>query len=192
MGSVVDCFFLEPHPEAIESFRRFVFSTKAQCSSGHGYHNAEITIGQGPWTEKFNGRGADDFDHGDPRWPATCACGYVFQAEDEWQHNFSQLWVRKDTGQTMQLDEAPAGAMWYAPWLEGIPDFQNTPDGRVLIVRTPGGEWNIDSKSTNGGGWTRSGTPPKVTANPSILTGKKADGNWIYHGWLRDGQLVEC
>jgi len=27
-----------------------------------------------------------------PRWPAACACGYVFQDGDEWQDNRSRLY----------------------------------------------------------------------------------------------------
>jgi len=194
MGTVIDCFYMEPSDEARESLRRFVFSEKAQCSSGHGYHNVEVTIGQVPWTDpNSNGRGDDDFDHTDPRWPSTCPCGYVFQPEDQWQHNVTRLYVRADTGQKMLVSEAPVGAMWDANWLKRLDEFKNrSPDGMVLIVKTPGGEWNIDSKSSNGNGWTRTGTPPKITANPSILAGKKSDGSWIYHGWLRNGQLVEC
>lgn len=196
MGSVIDCFFLEPAPEVEQSLRRFTFSSKVPCSTGGGrlYHNGEAILGTAPWTEDLHGRGDDSFDHADPRWPTTCeSCGYVFQPKDEWQFNQTRLWVRKDTGAKWTLMSAPPGAMWYADWLGGVEEYRSrTPDGGVLVVNTPGGHWNIDAKSTNGSGWTRTGTPPKVTANPSILCGKKPDGQWVYHGWLRDGQLIEC
>lgn len=191
MGSVIQCFFLEPSDTVEESLRRFVFFKGEEpitCVGGKGYHDAETVIGTKPWTPDVCN--ADDFDHADPRWPKSCACGYVFQPEDAWQHNMTRLYVRKDTGALMTLSASPPGAMWYADW---YPDEEKrAPDGRVLIVKTPGGDWNVDAKSSNGPGWTRTGTPPNVTANPSILCGKRADGSWTYHGWLTNGKLIEC
>lgn len=191
MGSVIQCFFLEPSDAVEESLRRFVFyrgENPITCVGGKGYHDAEVVIGTQPWTP--DAVSADDFDHKDPRWPQVCACGYRFMPDDAWQHNMTRLYVRKDTGERMTLSAASPGAMWYADW---FPDeLKRAPDGRVLILKTPGGDWNVDAKSTNGDGWTRTGTPPNVTANPSILIGKRADGSWHYHGWLRDGKLVEC
>lgn len=194
MGSVIPCFFLEPAPEVEESLRRFSFSSsdRTPCN-GSTYHNAEVTLGTLPWDLEHHGRGADDFDHDDPRWPKVCdRCGYVFQPKDEWQHNLTRLWIRKDTGEKWTLSSAPPGAMWYADWLGEVAEYKSrTPDGGILILKTPGGDWNIDAKSSNGDGWTRSGTPPKITANPSILI-PASGGDRAYHGWLRDGQLIEC
>lgn len=193
MGPTIECFLLEPSNEAQESLRRFVFSKPGEAPCSHGYHNAEVNLGQVAWNDSHHGYGADNFDHADPRWPTSCPCGYVFQTGDEWQHNVTRLWVRKDTGQKWLLSEAPPGAMWFADWMGRIKEYKDkSPDGHILVVMTPGGEWNIDAKSTNGDGWTRTGVAPKVTANPSILCGRKPDGSWAYHGWLRNGKLVEC
>ena len=197
MGRVIDCFFLEPVNEVEESLRRFVFSTaegKPLCTrQPNTYHNAEVVLGTLPWNRPEGGSGGDNFDHEDPRWPKACECGYVFQPDDHWQHNLTRLYVRRDTGAKMTISDAPPGAMWYANWLGNIEEYrERSPDGGILILKTPGGDWNIDSKSSNGPGWTRTGTPPKVTANPSIGIGRKPDGSWDYHGWLRDGQLIEC
>lgn len=64
--------------------------------------------------------------------------------------------------------------------------------GRCLVVQTPAGEWVVDSPSANEKKpWQRTGEPPFVTASPSILF-DGAHGGRAYHGWLRDGQLVEC
>lgn len=191
MGSVITCFFLEPHNEVEQSLRRFVFSKDAVCVGHKGYHDASVTIGVLPWSDPdSHGSGDDDFDHADPRWPKTCECGYVFQPDDHWQHNLTLLYIRKDTGEKTTLSGAAPGAMWYADW---FPDEEKrAPDGRVLIVKTPAGDWNVDSKANNGPGWTRTGTPPKVTATPSIGMGRRPDGQYAYHGWLRDGTLVEC
>lgn len=188
---VIDCFFLEPTDFVEQSLRRFVFSDKATCVGRLGYHDAKVVLGVLPWDDtESNGRGDDSFDHEDPRWPKTCSCGYEFKSDDQWQHNRIRLFVRKDTGEKMTLHAAPSGAMWYADW---YPDeLKRAPDGRVLVVKTPAGDWNVDSKSSNGPGWTRTGTPPKVTATPSIGIGTNPDGSWKYHGWLRDGKLVDA
>lgn len=87
MGSVIQCFFLEPSDTVEESLRRYVFFKEGQapivCIGGKGYHDAEVTLGVIPWNDpETDGRGADDFDHADPRWPKSCVCGYVFQPED--------------------------------------------------------------------------------------------------------------
>ena len=61
------------------------------------------------------------------------------------------------------------------------------PDGKSLVVTLPSLEtWYIDGPSANGAGWTRTGSVEEGTLNvtPSILTPK-------YHGFLRDGYLVE-
>lgn len=94
-----------------------------------------------------------------------------------------------------EIKAAPPGAMWDADWYEGskLKDgrpYNRNPDGVTLCVRTPGGDWIVDGPSfscrVEVGSWSRSGTLPNVTATPSIhIPGK-------YHGWLRDGQLVEC
>jgi hypothetical protein len=40
--------------------------------------------------------------------------------------------------------------------------------------------WCIDARSSNGSGWTVTGTPPKITCIPSILVKG-------YHGFLQEG-----
>lgn len=60
-----------------------------------------------------------------------------------------------------------------------------------LFVVTPAGPWCVDAQSTDGHGnytghgWTVTGTPPNLTASPSInMVG-------IYHGWLKNGVLTD-
>ena len=108
---------------------------------------------------------------------------YLFQPGDAWQHNLKRLFT-SDSGLLTTLENSPVGAMWYAD--DWYPDPWIGPDGKCLVVRTPGGDWIVDGPSSTGGFWTRTGTVPKVTANPSIhFPGQ-------YHGWLRDGFLTEC
>lgn len=193
MGSVIECFFLEPDVVAQESLRRYVSSAAPPARPcPNGYHNAETLLGTVALpSSESNGSGADDFDHDDPRWPSRCSCGYEFGPSDEWQHNITRLYVRRDTGEQHLLSEAPPGAMWFADWW---PHVETSPDGRMLVVMTPGGAWNVDSPSRDGSGWTRTGTPPAVTARPSILcTSERAGaGRVTYHGFLTDGRLEEC
>jgi hypothetical protein len=187
-GGVIQCFLLEPSDQAQESLRRFVWSGEGQkCPLPHGYHNASAVRGHiaFPLDPKSNGYGMDAKDHSDPLWPTHCGCGYAFADTDQWQYNVDRLWRRVDTGELFTLDDAPPGAMWFAPWYE---DTFKGPDGRSLVVKTPAGDWLVDSISSGGGRWTRTGEAPRVTASPSILF----HGTPGYHGWLRDGQLVEC
>jgi hypothetical protein len=101
------------------------------------------------------------------------------------------LYRRADTGERMTWWDAPIGAMAYVAGLGA------GPDGRTLMVKCPATPaerpdesttWVIDRPSSSGaqGGWTRTGIPPKITANPSIFI--NPPGGW--HGWLRDGELV--
>lgn len=75
-------------------------------------------------------------------------------------------------------------ADWYARMGRTCERLKANGNGPHLIVVTPDGEWDIDSIASNGPGWDRSGDPPNITANPSIICG-------TYHGWLRDGKLIE-
>lgn len=165
------------------SLRRFTFEG---CTKSWG-HDAKVILGQVPYSlaNELDGEAQIAVDHGDPRWPPRCvACGYAFVEGDEWYVNKTRLYRRPETGELMPLNRAPAGAMWLASWLREMGDFRS-PDGNVLVLRTPGGDWVVDGPASGGGYWTRSGTPPKVTATPSIVCGS-------YHGWLRDGYLEEC
>jgi hypothetical protein len=187
VSNTIQCFLLVPSDLAREYLRRFA---AAECPGKHGYHDMSVEIAQVPYVAgTVDG---DNFDHSDPRWPQRCECGYVPSDDDSWRHGFDQIYSRQDTGELFVLAEAPVGAMWYADWY--LPHMQG-PDGRCLVVKTPGGEWSPDSKSANSGTpWVRTGTPPRVTATPSIGQGpgRGPGGGYVYHGWLRDGQLVEC
>ena len=192
MGSKIQCFFLESTNRAEIGLRRFTFSAKGSCLGPMSYHNAQTTIGQCDFKPPSGepdliGYGGKT-DHGDPRWPTACPCGHKFGDDDQWQTRVNRLYRRSDGGGETTIDGAPPGAMWYADWW---PD--KGPDGHCLAVKTPAGIWMIDGpSSTDGKGWARTGTPPKITANPSIGVGKMDRKGWAYHGWLRDGFLVEC
>lgn len=189
MGTVIDCFWLTPTNEFEESLRRYSFRPDGpdDCKSGTmSYHNVEIVIGKRTGTSTELGCGADDFDHADSRWPSACLCGYVFKPEDHWQHNSTRLYTRSDTGELTTTEKAPPGAIYHAFWLDDMePYCKRAPDGKPLMVVTPEGPWSVDGPASNSPGWTRTGTPPKLTVVSSILIGK-------YHAHLVDGRLVEC
>lgn len=184
MGNRIACFWLEPTGLYRLGLRRFARATGAH------YHDAEVEIGD---AEEVDPVTDDDHPHDDPRWPARCACGYLFAATDPWQRTHERLFRRADTGELLTLGEgpssAPAGAMWNAPWY--APAYVGS-DGRSIVVRTPDGDWLVDAPpSANGARWVREGEPPRLTVRPSILFYKR-DGSPGYHAFLTDGVLEEC
>lgn len=114
------------------------------------------------------------------------------------------LWRRVDTGEEKVLRDFGPGVMWYADWLN---DFHVGPDGRCLVVRTPGGDWVIDSRASNctlpedkgHQCWIRHGPAPEITVDKNGKTcGAGAgsigvgEGAKYYHGFLRNGWLEQC
>jgi hypothetical protein len=185
--ATIECFLLRPATFAQETLRRFVFSSSNSDCPKHGYHTCSVVIGTAAFPlSDLEGMPGQGIEHGDPRWPTTCACGYQFKPEDEWQHNLTRLYWRSDhLAMRCTLQDAPPGALYYADWY----DWKG-PDGRCLVVVTPAGPWIVDGPSMNNDGsrgspWTRTGEVPKVTASPSIhFPGK-------YHAWLKDGYLID-
>lgn len=195
MGSRIQCFLIEPTNRTDRKLRRFRGSGDGEkCPGRYGYHNGHTSYGEGKCHEEAMAdgykvwrwdEGEDEPPHDDPRWPTKCDdCDYVFRPEDNWQVFREVIYVRKDTGAFMTLRDCPPGAMWDADYYP-----EKGPDGLALCVSLPpeGGldYWFIDGPAKGGGKWTRTGTPPNITASPSILTPR-------YHGFLRGGWLEEC
>jgi len=198
-------FWADPTGRSWRWLRRFTFSDRSDpaCVDRYG-HSAKVRI------EDVDGEVAsgDSWPHDDPRWPTSCErCGYVFQRADEWQlfawHEYA------GGGQTFTLayGEAPVGAMYDAAWL---PDNYRGPDGIALAVMCPQKatskalDWLVDSRASNctmpddivHQCWVRHGDPrtEPVTVDKNGLTcaaggGSIMIGDW--HGFLRDGMLVE-
>lgn len=193
MSKSIQCFWLEPTDQVKRFLRRYRGSDQGEpCPLPQGYHNAMVELDRATAEVTDNGgiNASGTWPKEDPRWPKQCACGYAFVDEDQWQLFINLIYRRQDTGEETTLRDAPPGAMWDATW------FRKQwvgPDGIHLVVKTPGGEWYVDGPSHNSRGeghrpqgWARTGALPNVTATPSILIPGK------YHGWLRDGYLVEC
>lgn len=177
----IPCFWLEPSERIQRDLRRY--AGDSVCLYGHGYHNAEAPLDEilSPATDIIQ---AASHPKEDPRWPTRCQCGYEFVAEDQFQVFQRRLYKRSDTSTLVTLQEAPVGAMWDADWYP-----RKGPDGRCLVVMTPGGEWMVDGPSTTGGNWTRTGEVPFITATPSILITNRSEPD--YHGFLTNGVLIE-
>lgn len=113
------------------------------------------------------------------------------------QHD--SLWRRTDTGEEKTLRDFEPGAMWFADWLN---DWHCGPDGRCLVVKTPGGDWVVDSRASNCGlpddnehkCWIRHGEAPNITVDKNGKTCTAGAGSIQcrnYHGFLRNGFLEE-
>jgi hypothetical protein len=193
--SKIKCFFLEPTEYMQISLRRYKGAQDGQplCNHTNSYHDANVVVV--PMVERpkdqNTGRGLlehPDYPRDDPRWPKECPCGFKFGDDAHWQVNERILFSSPEMNGLITIDDAPVGAMWDAWWYD-----HKGPDGRCLVLRTPGGDWIIDYPCEGGKGWERTGEPPNITANPSIGIGMNDQGQkWKYHGWLRDGYLVEC
>jgi len=174
------CFVIEPTGQDRRMLRRYA-RTDGGCALGN-YHHAEVQIDDAPADGAPIG---DTWPHDDPRWPTHCACGYAFATTDHWQLFLDTLYRAPD-GTICTLRDAPIGAMWRATWFEEAPAWVG-PDGQCWVVMLPpgglGNEWVIDGASASGGHWQRTGTAPRFTATPSILTPR-------YHGFLQDGVLT--
>ena len=196
MGSRIECFWMEPTELASSELRRYQRiaygepgeSLAYRCPGPLSYCNASIYLGDVPYPfdpQGLLGYGSDDVPHNDPHWPETCEfCHRVFPPDDMWQHNVSRYFQGAPDGKLYTTSTMPPGAMYDADWWN-VPG----PDGVTLTVVLPpqGGfdVWHPDSPSSNGTPWTRTGTIPKVTCTPSVLTPR-------YHGFLTDGWLIEC
>ena len=200
MPSRVRCFMLVPTNEVSVSLRRYAFERDGAPKCGrteprypggslvtYDSHDIEIEIARevGTLESSLNGdRTGRTIALEDPRWPATCACGYVFKDTDSRQENRSRLYHRNDTGELMTIDDAPAGALYDAGWFH-ISGYQRNGDGISIVCKTPAGEWYIDGPASNGPGWQRTGIPPDISVSPSIGIGNPQR----MHGWLRNGWL---
>jgi hypothetical protein len=213
MGAV-SVFFIEPTDRERRSLRRYRSSEKAKCSaSGYGYCNAEVPIGEGPagsssrsWSTRSEALALDS------RWPISCACGYEFADDDQWQLFTRHIYRRPDTGEEMTLHDAPVGACWNAFWMAEFraarprPCFGIGDDGRSLVVKLPGNhDWMIDERASNctmpddhtHKCWVRIGRPEDGTlhVDKNGHTCAAGAGSIMvpgYHGFLHHGHLTDC
>lgn len=204
---------IEPNGEAAVSLRRYHSAppgTGWTCEAG--WHEALVSIGKcREWKEArtdethphhtwYYKDDAPEVEHTDPRWPKQCKCGYVFTEDDNWQVFTDRIYVGPD-GVEYSIRNPPSGALWWAEWLEDMPKWWKGPDGRVLMAKTPGGEWCIDSRASNctlpnddeHRCWIRHGIPPEITVDKNGKTCAAGGGSIVsgnYHGFLTNGYFT--
>lgn len=188
------CFLMEP----TEHCRRWlrVYASADACplrADGATYCEATTPIADGPaiWVRDEAGHLTHyrtepiEWPRDDPRWPTACAhCGRVL-AQDATHQLAYELLYRAPDGAAYTIRDMPVGAIWRAEHMEA---FWGGDDGRCYQVQLPpggiGNQWIIEQPSQSGGGWTRTGIAPNLTASPSILTPQ-------YHGYLTAGLLTD-
>lgn len=179
-----DCIFVEQIPFGNRTLRRSYGFAENVCPTHKYGHNATVDIEPGPGELQdgmMDGVWACVKD--DPRWPTHCDCGFEFTVSNSYKYlDFSAHWRNVATGEIITGD-LPVGALYYSDWLSWRGE-----DGHSLTCVTPVAHWNIDHPSTpQNRPWKRTGTPPIVTATPSILFPSLG-----FHGWLTNGVLREC
>lgn len=205
--SSIRCFVITQTDRAWLSLRRFTFGLTA-CPIHGSYHNAQTPIGEGTYLRDDRGHYSLPPEHDriryprtDSRWPAQCACGYVFQDAHEWQVSSQHIYVT-DEGAEYALhgpQKAPAGALYRAEWRE---EYCHGEDGQCWMCITPGGDWCIDDTASNCKRpgephqcWCRHGSAPDFHVDKVGNTCAAGAGSILcgsYHGYLHNGHLVEC
>lgn len=166
-------------PFCRRSLRRY---SPNKCPSGT-IHDVTVVI-----DERLEGANDGVFlkeDFGsDPRWPASCPCGYAFQESDHWQVHVDRLWQGAPDGKLYATHDVdlPIGAMWDAEWLK---DVWKGLDGLSLVVRLPAGVDFPMDMTLGDNSWARIGTPPDITLHPSV------NSIGAYHGTIRNGVISE-
>lgn len=134
-----------------------------------------------------------------------CNTAYSPDTKDEFEWIEESARHIRPTGDDAEYLHTPCGSgtfkvnigYWY-------PGFDTRNPVPPLCVRTPGGDWVIDSRCSNCGSpqdsthrcWPRRGVAPNITVDKSFGNTCSAGGGSIicgnYHGFLRDGYLVKC
>lgn len=218
----IRCFLIEP---SVHIQRRLRVDTWRPCPKGRykGAHcgalNTYADIVTAPYVPDAQGvdrpsaeaKAADNVLLDDTHralWPDHCeGCGQPIDFDAEHVYRYvdrERMWRNVETGEEYaRIGEAPVGAMWRAPWLTDYCASQD--DGAPLCVKTPGGDWVIDSQASNCGQpddrhqdhhhcWVRHGEAPNITVDkqgaPTCTAGAGSIMQGTYHGFLRSGELT--
>lgn len=176
------------------------------CSCDGGWHTAFTWRGQQAktrWDDDPDGRRhlarPLPVPRDDGHWPAVCAgCGYRFRDTDEWQTweepayrdaTGARYILRNTWGAPPGVTVAGPGAMWDGWWL---PRAWHGADRVALMIRCPPGDWPVDSVTSFGGRWCRTGDvhAAHVTATPSVAIGHPGRPGY-YRGTLDGGVLSD-
>jgi len=199
VGEPVRCFLITPVPYVRVSLRVYESGTTTCPDKTWRYHDAmRLETARLPMAEMpTTADGCVSWDlplDGTEKFPEQCDhCAAVLEGEGLKRMRFVEQLYQDGQGWEGTIKEALPGAMWNAEWItKSAVKSWIGPDGLSLFVRLPNGsDWGIDIPDKNGNPWTREGTPPNVTARPSIeVKGHAARAG--YHGFLTDGVLTEC
>ncbi len=207
----IKLFWLEPTKRAQRVIRRYagVQAKERKCPGPTGYHNARVVLGVDVAVFAEDGRtiaSLPDLPSSDERWPTKCDdCDFEFDDENKHhhrQHGQELLLSRSDGGADVTTGAAPLGAMWDAWWYG---KQSRGTDGICLVLKTPGGDWLVDSKCNNCKApkdlvhqcWPRTGNPKDPRGSPPLNVGSnggcKVGAGSIkmkkYHGFLNKGYL---
>jgi hypothetical protein len=203
---MIPVFYLEATDRCKMYLRRYIRGECPLVPGKHSYHNAKVFIGEGPHRLTVG----DPYSHDDERWPTECGCGHVFGDNGTWQLFASRIYRRFDTKEEMVLCDAPAGAYWNDSEMakrRTAPDFYIGDDDKCLVIRTPGGDWYVDSRASNctmpddtthkcwvrHGGGEDSTTPLHVDKQGHTCgAGAGSIVMGSYHGFCHSGFLLEC
>jgi hypothetical protein len=202
--SPIKTFYLELSDSVRVSLRRFTFSADSACAERCGHDASVVIIDSIAKADWPHATGADVIANDDTRWPTSCArCGYAFTGSDEFQVSNESLWRGAPDGRLYTLHDAPVGATWNADWMTGDPHYCGA-DGRSLVVKTPGGDWMVDSRASNctlpnddvHKCWVRHGDPTTgdVHVDKNGVTCAAGAGSIMignYHGFLHHGFLTD-
>lgn len=211
----IRCFLIERTQFIERKLRRYAPGGAGVllCPNGpyRSFHNAERLLDVIP--DHGESERADKVTNSSLDWPVKCDyCDYQFTDADEFQVYTSHLYEGIDpqgVKVTTTLREAPVGAMWDAHWMSA--SWKGN-DGKSIVVMIPGRhDWCIDAIASNCKKrddrdhrcWIRHGTPPNLTVDKragvdgaSAATTCDAGAGSIqtseWHGYLRDGELVQC
>ncbi len=189
----IPLFIVEPTRTCMLQIRRFQYGTD---TNGHR-HDTTVTIDYNtpvllrkPDDTRFVQDSDDRVPRDDPRWPAACACGYLWQDTDRWQVNEVEWY--EGGGQRFAWGignwDGPPGAMIRSIWR----DQPDRPPA-YLVFLPNGRPWNTNDRAYREGDalgpyWTVAGEAPMITVTPSI--DDRSSRPW--HGWVRNGMLVEA
>lgn len=201
----INCFIAKPSTR-VERFLRRYEDGECQFRSYHNiqkfYDEIEVPLfeGEHETDERMVSRPPDEKLK--PLFPDKCSCGHVFSSEATYQLFTERLYHNEESGFYYPLRELPVGAMYFAPWYDGIyqPQLEH-----VLIVKTPGGDWIIDSQASNctmpedhhqkeHHCWVIEGSLPNITVSKNGKTCGAGGGSILldkYHGFLRNGFLED-
>lgn len=144
----IRCFLLLPTGETFISLRRYAQSD-ARCPARTltGGHDAMTPVDILPEL-KANSLTQLDFLN-DPRWPASCACGYEFIKDDHRQLFNQTIYRRSDNSEEVLWREAGAGAIMDCEWFHDMKERCGE-DSHSYLVKLPGGhEWSPDARASN-------------------------------------------